>query len=225
MEPEGLLLRLLGISNIGANGPALVTGPSVVRNISNSILVLYEEWIGQIDNLNFLPVPVCLLSEYLTSQCREGCPCSPFQIKCHIDSSPVLEACGDLQHVSPAQCLHQAGRKPKTKTPLAKMHPLQKPQGKWLRPSRNCTSSYGTESVNTLSSPSLAPEQRGSSSWSIFLASLGLVATVQSMLSRVIQVDPLTGKASNVSMGSSDTQCEGFDISVEPSGAVDQDQV
>ncbi|XP_061329040.1 FYVE, RhoGEF and PH domain-containing protein 3 isoform X3 [Pezoporus flaviventris] len=58
----------------------------------------------------------------------EGCPCSPFQIKCHIDSNPVLEACGELQHISPAQCLHQTGRKPKTKTPLAKMHPLQKPQ-------------------------------------------------------------------------------------------------
>ncbi|KAM7011792.1 FYVE, RhoGEF and PH domain-containing protein 3 isoform 3-T3 [Passerculus sandwichensis] len=58
----------------------------------------------------------------------EGCPCSPFQIKCHIDSSPALEACGELQHISSAQCLHQAGRKPKTKTALAKMHPLQKPQ-------------------------------------------------------------------------------------------------
>ncbi|XP_063267308.1 FYVE, RhoGEF and PH domain-containing protein 3 isoform X3 [Prinia subflava] len=57
----------------------------------------------------------------------EGCPCSPFQIKCHIDSNPVLEACGE-QHISSAQCLHQAGRKPKTKTALAKMHPLQKPQ-------------------------------------------------------------------------------------------------
>ncbi|RLV90264.1 hypothetical protein DV515_00014512 [Chloebia gouldiae] len=57
-----------------------------------------------------------------------GCPCSPFQIKCHIDSNPVLEACGELQHISSAQCLHQAGRKPKTKTALAKMHPLQKPQ-------------------------------------------------------------------------------------------------
>ncbi|XP_026653416.1 FYVE, RhoGEF and PH domain-containing protein 3 isoform X4 [Zonotrichia albicollis] len=58
----------------------------------------------------------------------EGCPCSPFQIKCHIDSSPALEACGELQHISSAQCLHQAGRKPKTKPALAKMHPLQKPQ-------------------------------------------------------------------------------------------------
>uniref|UniRef100_A0A674H415 FYVE, RhoGEF and PH domain containing 3 n=1 Tax=Taeniopygia guttata TaxID=59729 RepID=A0A674H415_TAEGU len=58
----------------------------------------------------------------------EGCPCSPFQIKCHIDSNPVLEACGELQHISSGQCLHQAGRKPKTKTALAKMHPLQKPQ-------------------------------------------------------------------------------------------------
>ncbi|XP_077040878.1 FYVE, RhoGEF and PH domain-containing protein 3 isoform X1 [Agelaius phoeniceus] len=58
----------------------------------------------------------------------EGCPCCPFQIKCHIDSSPALEACGELQHISSAQCLHQAGRKPKTKTALAKMHPLQKPQ-------------------------------------------------------------------------------------------------
>ncbi|XP_050835294.1 FYVE, RhoGEF and PH domain-containing protein 3 isoform X6 [Serinus canaria] len=57
-----------------------------------------------------------------------GCPCSPFQIKCHIDSSPVLEACGELQHISSAQCLHQAGRKPKTKPALSKMHPLQKPQ-------------------------------------------------------------------------------------------------
>ncbi|XP_072790726.1 FYVE, RhoGEF and PH domain-containing protein 3 isoform X2 [Taeniopygia guttata] len=57
-----------------------------------------------------------------------GCPCSPFQIKCHIDSNPVLEACGELQHISSGQCLHQAGRKPKTKTALAKMHPLQKPQ-------------------------------------------------------------------------------------------------
>uniref|UniRef100_A0A8B9E307 FYVE, RhoGEF and PH domain containing 3 n=1 Tax=Anser cygnoides TaxID=8845 RepID=A0A8B9E307_ANSCY len=58
----------------------------------------------------------------------EGCPCSPFQIKCHIDSNPALEACGELQHISPAQCIHQTGRKPKTKAPLAKMHPLQKPQ-------------------------------------------------------------------------------------------------
>ncbi|XP_074952737.1 FYVE, RhoGEF and PH domain-containing protein 3 isoform X2 [Phalacrocorax aristotelis] len=58
----------------------------------------------------------------------EGCPCSPFQIKCHIDSNPALEACGELQHMSPMQCIHQTGRKPKTKTPLAKMHPLQKPQ-------------------------------------------------------------------------------------------------
>uniref|UniRef100_A0A8C3DJ62 FYVE, RhoGEF and PH domain containing 3 n=1 Tax=Corvus moneduloides TaxID=1196302 RepID=A0A8C3DJ62_CORMO len=59
---------------------------------------------------------------------NSGCPCSPFQIKCNIDSNPVLEACGELQHISSAQCLHQAGRKPKTKTALAKMHPLQKPQ-------------------------------------------------------------------------------------------------
>ncbi|XP_064012342.1 FYVE, RhoGEF and PH domain-containing protein 3 isoform X3 [Pogoniulus pusillus] len=58
----------------------------------------------------------------------EGCPCSPFQIKCHIDSNQALEACGELQHISPAQCIHQAGRKPKTKTPLPKTHPLQKPQ-------------------------------------------------------------------------------------------------
>ncbi|XP_061864406.1 FYVE, RhoGEF and PH domain-containing protein 3 isoform X2 [Colius striatus] len=58
----------------------------------------------------------------------DGCPCSPFQIKCHIDTTPVLEACGELQHISPAQCIHQTGRKPKTKASLAKMHPLQKPQ-------------------------------------------------------------------------------------------------
>ncbi|XP_017592829.1 PREDICTED: FYVE, RhoGEF and PH domain-containing protein 3 isoform X1 [Corvus brachyrhynchos] len=63
-----------------------------------------------------------------TSKPMPGCPCSPFQIKCNIDSNPVLEACGELQHISSAQCLHQAGRKPKTKTALAKMHPLQKPQ-------------------------------------------------------------------------------------------------
>ncbi|XP_065543009.1 FYVE, RhoGEF and PH domain-containing protein 3 isoform X1 [Lathamus discolor] len=61
-------------------------------------------------------------------QARTGCPCSPFQIKCHIESNPVLEACGELQHISPVQCIHQTGRKPKTKTALAKMHPLQKPQ-------------------------------------------------------------------------------------------------
>ncbi|XP_025052911.1 FYVE, RhoGEF and PH domain-containing protein 3 isoform X1 [Alligator sinensis] len=57
-----------------------------------------------------------------------GCPCAPFQIKCHIDSNPTLEACTELQHISPVQCIHQTGRKPKTKPPLAKTHPLQKPQ-------------------------------------------------------------------------------------------------
>ncbi|XP_044880887.1 FYVE, RhoGEF and PH domain-containing protein 3 isoform X2 [Mauremys mutica] len=58
----------------------------------------------------------------------EGCPCAPFQIKCHIDSNPTLEACGELQHIGPVQCIHQTGRKPKTKSPLAKTHLLQKPQ-------------------------------------------------------------------------------------------------
>uniref|UniRef100_A0A8V1A5H1 FYVE, RhoGEF and PH domain containing 3 n=1 Tax=Gallus gallus TaxID=9031 RepID=A0A8V1A5H1_CHICK len=71
---------------------------------------------------------LCKMRFWCSICLADGCPCSPFQIKCHIDSNPALEACGELQHISPAQCIHQTGRKPKTKTPLAKMHPLQKPQ-------------------------------------------------------------------------------------------------
>nr|XP_056709406.1 FYVE, RhoGEF and PH domain-containing protein 3 isoform X1 [Euleptes europaea] len=57
----------------------------------------------------------------------EGCPHSSFQIKCHIDSRPVLETCGELQCIDPVQCMLQAGRKPKTKSHLAKKYLLPKP--------------------------------------------------------------------------------------------------
>ncbi|XP_015276670.1 PREDICTED: FYVE, RhoGEF and PH domain-containing protein 3, partial [Gekko japonicus] len=56
------------------------------------------------------------------------CPHSSFQIKCHIDSRPVLETCGELQCIEPVQCMLQAGRKPKTKSHLAKKYLLPKPQ-------------------------------------------------------------------------------------------------
>ncbi|XP_053144131.1 FYVE, RhoGEF and PH domain-containing protein 3-like isoform X2 [Hemicordylus capensis] len=57
----------------------------------------------------------------------KGCPGSSLQVKCHNDSRPVLETC-ELQCVTPIQCTLQAGRKPKTKSHLAKKYPLSKPQ-------------------------------------------------------------------------------------------------
>lgn len=46
--------------------------------------------------------------------------------------------------------------------------------------------------------------------------------SVQSMLSEVIQMSPLTGKTSNVYLDSSETQCKHFDIIIKPLGVMDQ---
>lgn len=48
---------------------------------------------------------------------------------------------------------------------------------------------------------------------------------VQSMLSEVIQMNPLTGKTSNVYMDRNETQCKCFDVSVKPLGVMDQGQL
>nr|XP_020659482.1 FYVE, RhoGEF and PH domain-containing protein 3 isoform X3 [Pogona vitticeps] len=58
----------------------------------------------------------------------EDCHPPPFEIKCHVDSRTVVEAGGELQRADPVKCTLKAGRKPKTKSHLAKKHPLSKPQ-------------------------------------------------------------------------------------------------
>nr|XP_008113790.1 PREDICTED: FYVE, RhoGEF and PH domain-containing protein 3 isoform X2 [Anolis carolinensis] len=71
------------------------------------------------------PSLFCMLS-FRKAGC--GCPHPSLEIKGHIESRTVHETCGELQCIDPVQCTLQAGRKPKTKSHLAKKHPLSKPQ-------------------------------------------------------------------------------------------------
>ncbi|XP_077308214.1 FYVE, RhoGEF and PH domain-containing protein 3 [Lithobates pipiens] len=54
----------------------------------------------------------------------DGCGCTTFQVKCHIELSPFIKT----QHASPIPCIQQAGKKPRAKALPIRKSNLEKPQ-------------------------------------------------------------------------------------------------
>nr|DBA18685.1 TPA: hypothetical protein GDO54_016904 [Pyxicephalus adspersus] len=55
---------------------------------------------------------------------KQGCGCTTFQVKCHIESSPFIKT----PHASPIPCIQQAGKKPRAKALPIRKSNLEKPQ-------------------------------------------------------------------------------------------------